>query len=383
MTRSRRAQYAPGLVGRSKPMLEIYELITKIAPARISVLIIGESGTGKELVAKAIHHGSRFSEGPFVAVNCAALPENLVESELFGHEKGAFSGAITRRAGKFEYANGGTIFLDEIGDMPISAQAKTLRVLQEKEVERIGGNKPVKIDARVVSATNKDPKKAVQDRSFREDLLYRLKGITIKMPALRDRKEDILLLVKHFIHKYASETEREMRGISRSAMDVLMDYEFPGNVRELENIIERAVVLAEGNEITIRELSELLSGRLSIEEPNDGCRVRSSELLEALRQVRLPASKGKPARPWHAALKCTNIETIHHFLKNTNGEYFSRNEFANFLSLNCNNARNKYGTAGDYLPILRDNGIVVRNDGRANKVRFRLNEEFVTRVEQD
>jgi DNA-binding NtrC family response regulator len=364
-------------------MLAIYELITKIAPARISVLIIGESGTGKELVAKAIHRRSRFSEGPFVAVNCAALPENLVESELFGHEKGAFSGAVTRRAGKFEYANGGTIFLDEIGDMPISAQAKTLRVLQEKEVERVGGNKPVKIDARVVSATNKNPEKAVQDRSFREDLLYRLKGITIKMPALRDRKEDILPLVRHFIHKYASETEREIRGISRSAMDVLMEYKYPGNVRELENIIERAVVLAEGNEITIHELSELLSGRLSIEEQNTGCRVRSSELLEALRQVMLPADKGKPARPWHAALKCTNIETIHNFLTNTNGEYFSRNELANFLSLNCNNARNKYGTAGDYLPILRDNGIVVRNDGRANKVRFRLNEEFVTRVEED
>lgn len=376
---AQRAESMPGMVGRSRALQEVCALIRKVAPTNLSVLILGENGTGKELIAQAIHWEGKRANGPFVPVNCAGLPDTLVESELFGHEKGAFTGAIARRKGKFEHADGGDIFLDEIGDMPIIAQAKTLRVLQERTVERIGANESKKIDVRVISATNKDLERAVEERTFRADLFYRLKGVVIKAPPLRERKEDIPLLARSFMDVFARETEQDVRIISRPAMEALMDYAFPGNVRELKNIIERAVALSEGPEITVRDLCELTSTAAASDDYWDCCGVCSSELLSALKSI--PASERHSQRFWHLTLKCTNIETIHRFLIATNGEQFSRYEFSNYLSMFSKNARNKYGTVGDYLSILRNNGIVVRNSGKANQARFRLHGDFVKNAE--
>ncbi|MGH7313593.1 MAG: sigma-54-dependent transcriptional regulator [Candidatus Rokuibacteriota bacterium] len=233
-----------GMVGRHPEMIRIYQLITQIAETPATVLITGESGTGKELVARAIHRRSLRRDQPFVALNVAAIPDTLLESELFGHEKGAFTGAHARKLGKFELAHGGTVFLDEIGSLRLDLQTKLLRVLQEREVERVGGLRPVPVDVRVLAATNVNLRQAVRDRAFREDLFYRLNVVPVHVPALRERRDDISLLVEHFVRKIARECRREMRGVSAGALDVLMRYDWPGNVRELENVIHRAVVLA-------------------------------------------------------------------------------------------------------------------------------------------
>ncbi|MCG8607076.1 sigma-54 dependent transcriptional regulator [bacterium] len=243
------------IIGQSGVMQEVFRSVEKIVDSNVTVLIQGESGTGKELIAKATHyHSKQRSANPFVAVNCSALPESLLESELFGHEKGSFTGATGRRIGKFEQANGGTIFLDEIGDMSATMQAKVLRVLQEKEFERVGGNEIVKVDTRVISATNKDLEKAVKEDEFREDLFYRISVFPIKMPPLRERKEDIPLLAAHFMAKYSAEEGKQIDQIAPDALDLLMKYEWPGNVRELENAIERAIVLATPPEIVLNDL---------------------------------------------------------------------------------------------------------------------------------
>ena len=243
------------IIGQSGVMQEVFRSIEKVIDSNVTVLIQGDSGTGKELIAKAIHyHSTQRSSNPFVAVNCSALPESLLESELFGHEKGSFTGAVGRRIGKFEQANGGTIFLDEIGDMPASMQAKMLRVLQEKEFERVGGNELVKVDTRVISATNKDLEQAVKDGRFREDLFYRISVFPIRMPPLRERKEDIPFLAAHFVNKYAVQEGKEIDEIGPDALDLLMKHDWPGNVRELENAIERAIVLATPPEITVNDL---------------------------------------------------------------------------------------------------------------------------------
>ena len=233
-----------GMVGRHPEMVRIYQLITQIAETPATVLITGESGTGKELVARAIHRRSLRRDQPFVALNMAAIPDTLLESELFGHEKGAFTGAHARKLGKFELAHGGTVFLDEIGSLRLDLQTKLLRVLQEREVERVGGMRPVPVDVRVLAATNVNLRQAVRERAFREDLFYRLNVVPVHVPALRERREDIPPLVEHFVRKIARECRREMRGVSAGALDVLMRYDWPGNVRELENVIHRAVVLA-------------------------------------------------------------------------------------------------------------------------------------------
>jgi DNA-binding NtrC family response regulator len=235
-----------GLVGRHPEMVRIYQRITQIATTPTTVLITGESGTGKELVARAIHQRSDRSAHPFVAINVAAIPETLVESELFGHEKGAFTGAHARRLGKFELAHGGTIFLDEIGSLRLDLQTKLLRVLQEREVERLGGTRPVPVDVRVLAATNVNLRQAVRDRLFREDLYYRLNVVPVHVPPLRDRREDIPRLVQHFVRKFSRECHRDVRAVSAGALDALTRYEWPGNVRELENVIQRAVVLVSG-----------------------------------------------------------------------------------------------------------------------------------------
>ena len=248
-------RYRPAnIVGNSREMAPVYEMIGQVAQSDATVLIRGESGTGKELIAQAVHYGSRRSEGPFVRVNCAALPEGLVESELFGHERGAFTGAVQQRPGRFERASGGTIFLDEIGDLPASVQVRLLRVLQEREFERVGGNATLKTDVRVVAATNRDLEQDLEHGRFRADLYYRLNVFPIHVPPLRERRTDIILLADHFIEKYNERHGRSIGRLSTPAIDLLMAYHWPGNVRELENAIERAVLLADGDVLHARLL---------------------------------------------------------------------------------------------------------------------------------
>lgn len=235
----------PGIVGRSASMQEVYRMVERVSRSRATVLIRGESGTGKELVAKAIHYRSDRAKGPFIAVSCAAIPETLLESELFGHEKNAFTGANAQRIGRFEAAHRGTLFLDEIAEITPAVQVKLLRVLQERQFERLGSNKTIEVDVRVIAATNKDLEAMVRDNRFREDLYYRLQVIQIYLPPLRERKDDIPLLVDHFIRKYNEENERHLKGVTPETMQLLINYRWPGNVRELENAIERAVVLAD------------------------------------------------------------------------------------------------------------------------------------------
>jgi PAS domain S-box-containing protein len=237
------------VIGKNYKMQEVYELLHEVAPTKASVLIEGESGTGKELIANAIHYNSPRSGKPFIKVHCAALSEGVLESELFGHVKGAFTGAIADKPGRFELANGGTLFLDEIGDISPHTQVKLLRVLQEGEFERVGGTKTIKVDVRVVAATNKDLKAAVGKGEFREDLYYRLKVVPIHLPALRERKGDIPLLVRHFIEKFNKGMGREVTNLSPRAMELLMEYKYPGNIRELEHIIEHAFVRCQGKTV--------------------------------------------------------------------------------------------------------------------------------------
>ncbi len=234
------------IVGNSNKMREVYQMISQVCKSNATVLVRGESGTGKELVANSVHYNSNRAKGPFVKVNCAAIPTNLIESELFGHEKGAFTGAIKQKLGKFELAHKGTIFLDEIGSIGLDVQANLLRVLQEKEFERVGGQKTHKVDVRIVAATNKNLEQAVEDGTFRGDLYYRLNVFPIYLPPLRERKTDILLLSDFFLEKYSKENNKEIKRFSTPAIDMLMEYHWPGNVRELENCIERSVLLCDG-----------------------------------------------------------------------------------------------------------------------------------------
>ncbi|MFH2034103.1 MAG: sigma-54 dependent transcriptional regulator [Candidatus Margulisiibacteriota bacterium] len=243
------------LIGRSPQIKKVMEMIDSIKGADSTVLIHGESGTGKEIVAKAIHKTSRRSDQPFIAVNCAAIPENLIESELFGHERGAFTGALERRTGKFEMADGGTLFLDEIGCMPASMQSKLLRVLEDKMIERVGGGRPFGVDVRIISATNIDFQAAIANRSFREDLFYRLNVIPINLPALKDRKEDIPLFIEYFTDKFNKILNRGIKSFSDDALELLYSYGYPGNVRELQNIIERMVAISREDTISAEDLA--------------------------------------------------------------------------------------------------------------------------------
>jgi two-component system response regulator AtoC len=244
------------IIAKSSKMQRVIEVIKVVAKSNATILITGESGTGKELVARAIHSQSHRRNKPFVAVSCAALPESLLESELFGHEKGSFTGAYAQKKGKFEFANGGTLFLDEVGEMSANIQVHLLRVLEEKEFTRVGGNEPIRVDVRVISATNKDLRKAIEKQEFREDLYYRLNVVNIELPPLRERKEDVPLLAEHFLHKFAMENQKEITGFSPEAMELVLDYDWPGNVRELENAIERAVILTKDSIITIADLPQ-------------------------------------------------------------------------------------------------------------------------------
>ncbi len=243
-----------GIVAESGKMQEVLSIVHRVAASTATVLIRGESGTGKELLAQAIHYQGPRSAKPLITVNCAVLPEALLESELFGHVRGAFTGAVADRAGRFEAANGGTIFLDEIGEISAAVQAKLLRVLQEREFERVGSSRTVKVDVRVIAATNRDLERAVREQRFREDLYYRLNVVALLVPPLRERREDILPLLDHFLKMFAGENAKTIRGLTRAARDALLTYEYPGNIRELENLVERAVVLTRSDVIDLEDL---------------------------------------------------------------------------------------------------------------------------------
>ena len=253
------------IVGKSPNMRKMFELMQRAAESDVSVLILGESGTGKELVARAIHANSPRKAGPFISVNCAAIPDTLMESELFGHERGAFTGAGTTRIGKFEAANRGTVFFDEIGDMELSLQAKILRALQERKIQRVGGTETIPVDIRVLTATNKDLETAIETGTFREDLIHRIAAFPIEVPPLKNRREDIPLLADHFLNKYASSAMKSIEAISADALQLLMQYDFPGNVRELENAIERAVLLEKTEQLQPTNLPPRISSMIASE----------------------------------------------------------------------------------------------------------------------
>jgi DNA-binding NtrC family response regulator len=270
------------IVGKSKKMQEVYRTIVKVAPTDRTVMIYGQTGTGKELVARAIHYNSPRKDKPFVPVDCAVLAENLLESELFGHVRGSFTGAVTTKPGLFEVAEGGTVFLDEIGNISLSIQAKLLRVLQEREFTPVGGTTPKKVDIRIIAATNKDLEKMIKEETFRDDLYYRLNIVPITLPGLKERQEDIPMLAMHFLNKYAEEMGKSIKGFTPAAMEKLVRYAWPGNVRELENIIERTIVMSEGEMVQPEHLplpSEKADAEIEVPET-------SEELKEIKKQLR-------------------------------------------------------------------------------------------------
>ncbi|MEI6640171.1 MAG: GAF domain-containing protein [Chlorobium sp.] len=274
------AERPSNIIGNAKPMTALYTMIDKIATTNATTLVLGESGVGKELVASAIHFKSRRVEHPFIKFNCAALPESIVESELFGHEKGAFTGALSTRYGRFELANNGTIFLDEVGELSLSVQAKLLRILQEKEFERVGGSKTIKVDVRVIAATNRNLEELIRSGLFREDLYYRLNIFPITVPPLRERKTDILLLADYFVEKFNKANQKGVRRISTTSIDMLMRYHWPGNVRELQNCMERAVILSEDNVIHGYHLPPTLQTAESSGTPYTGSLQQKLESIE-------------------------------------------------------------------------------------------------------
>jgi DNA-binding NtrC family response regulator len=280
-------------------MQEAFKMVSKVLDNDITVLIEGESGTGKELIARAIHFNGKRKAAPFVVVNCASIPRELLESELFGHEKGAFTGAHVRKIGKFELAKGGTIFLDEIGEMEMALQAKILRVIQQKEFERVGGNEVIKTDVRIISATNRDLKAAVESKQFREDLYYRLSSFPINILPLRERKGDIVILINHFINYFNSKLGKNVKGVSKPALKILYDYDWPGNVRELENTLERCMILSDSDHIDIDTLPASIASQF--QNPNQG----SNSVMFGDESPVLPFEKLKEEAIRHA-LKVTD-----------------------------------------------------------------------------
>ena len=293
----------PHMHGVHPKMIEVFRIVSKIAATTSTVLIVGESGTGKELVARAIHDGSQRRDKPFMAINCAAIPDSLMESELFGHEKGSFTGANAREFGIFEAANGGTVFLDEIGEMNVSMQAKLLRAIQEKEIRRVGGKVNIPLDVRIVSATNKELEQEIRRGGFREDLFYRLNVIRINLPPLRERGNDVKTLAEFFVKKYSQSSGIAMEGISRSALKLLMNYTWPGNVRQLESVIERAVLMAESNYIEPGDLpgeicaTSLQAGGIPFDIPPEGVDIEALEkglIIKAMERAEWVIGKAAP-----------------------------------------------------------------------------------------
>jgi nitrogen regulation protein NR(I) len=277
------------IVGRCPAMAEVYKAIGRVADQNVIVLINGESGTGKELVARAIYQHSRRADKPFLAINCAAIPESLLESELFGHEKGAFTGADRRRIGKFEQCNGGTLFLDEIGDMPLATQGKILRLLQDQKFERVGGNETIQTDVRLIAATNRDLKAFSEQGKFRPDLYYRLSVFTIRLPPLRERGDDLPMLVHYYLRRFSRDLGRDVREVAPEAMDRLRDYSWPGNVRELQSVVKQALLHASGSVLIPAFLPELASGSSSTSEAGGGTAADSALRLEEFVRQRLEA----------------------------------------------------------------------------------------------
>jgi len=269
------------IIGNSSALAEVMSMVQRVARSSATVLIRGESGTGKELIAKALHFASERKDSPFIKVNCAALPETLLESELFGHVKGSFTGAISDRKGKFEEAHKGTIFLDEIGDISLTTQTKLLRVLQEKEFERVGSNQTVKVEVRILAATNRNLEEAVEAKLMREDLFYRLSVVPIYIPPLRNRRGDIMPLMDYFVEKYAKENGRDIQGITQEAQSVLVKYDYPGNIRELENIVERAIVISRDDVITLKDLPLTVTNQHAQETPQEPAPFLELMTLEA------------------------------------------------------------------------------------------------------
>ena len=316
------------IIGQSDRMQEVFEAIHRVAPSRANVLLLGESGTGKELVAKAIHYMSPRAKESFIKFNCASIPEGLLESELFGHEKGAFTGAMAMRKGRFELADGGTIFLDEIGDLPLTLQPKILRVLQEKEFERVGGEKTIKVDTRLIAATSRNLEELMRSGKFREDLYYRLNVVPISMPPLHERRQDIPLLAEYFLRRYNDENGKAV-AVSPNVLDVLLNYEWPGNVRELENTIERLVVMSRGSNVTESELpisirNQTIKARYGVQLkdalPSTIEDIEKTKILDALKrtgwvQARAARLLGISCRQIGYKIKKYNIQATHNSLQ--------------------------------------------------------------------
>jgi DNA-binding NtrC family response regulator len=302
------------IIGESPPMRQLFETVQQVAPSRATVLITGETGTGKELIAKAIHNLSPRKSGPFIAIHAAALPSTLLESELFGHEKGAFTGAVERRIGRFELADGGTLFLDEVSELQPPIQVKLLRVLEEQAFERVGGTKTLQVDVRLVAATNKDLKKLVTEGKFRDDLFYRLSVVAVDLPALRERRDDIPLLVKAFVDEFARENNKQVRELTPEAMNVLLAYDWRGNVRELRNAIEQMVVLARAERLTVRDVPAAIRGSADLTKISV---VRTGMTVEeAERQLIVQALKETEGNRTKAAQKIgISRRTLHRKLK--------------------------------------------------------------------
>ncbi len=302
------------MIGESPPMREVVETVRQVAPSRATVLIQGESGTGKELVAHAIHRLSPRRDGPFIAVHCASLSPTLLESELFGHERGAFTGAVERRPGRFELADGGSIFLDEIGEIDSGVQVKILRVLEERRFERVGGRETIESDTRLIAATNRDLRQLVKEKKFRDDLFYRLHVVVINLPPLRDRLEDIPLLAHSFMREFAEDNGKQIDGMTSDAMDILMNYRWPGNIRELKNVIERMVVMSRNDKLTVRDIPPSIreeSGDASLERP-----ARELSLEDAERQHILQALEAHGNNRTKAAMQLgISRRTLHRKLK--------------------------------------------------------------------
>jgi two-component system nitrogen regulation response regulator GlnG len=319
------------LIGRSAAMVEVYKEIGRVARTEMTVLLMGESGTGKELVARAIHANSLRSGGPFITVNMAAIPKDLMESELYGHEKGSFTGAVERRPGKFELAAGGTLFLDEIGEMPLELQAKLLRVLQEREIDRVGGTRPLPVDVRIVAATNADLARSVEEARFRRDLYYRLAVVPIRLPPLREREGDVILLARHFLAKYGEQLRGHALWLAKDAEPLLLGHAWPGNVRELQNVIQRALLKLAGPRLMARDLAGLLPG------PSAADRGLGS-LVEAILEAASPA-EGR----YQAALAAVEAPLIAAALARTNGNQLRA---AELLGMNRNTLRERMRALG-------------------------------------
>jgi formate hydrogenlyase transcriptional activator len=326
------------IIGRSAALMGVLEQVGRVAPTDASVLVTGETGTGKELIARAVHSASPRKDKPLIKVNCAALPAGLVESELFGHEKGAFSGAIARRQGRFELADGGTIFLDEIGELPAEAQAKLLRVLQERELDRVGGTAPIRVDVRVIAATNRDLLKEVQEKRFREDLYYRLNVFPVRLPPLRERPDDVPLLVHFLVNKFALRVGKRLDGVSRATMQRLQEYPWPGNVRELENVLERAVILATGP--TLEVAPDLLPAPAKARPAEE--RTHPAGADEVPVATAAPPAPGQPL-PSLAAVERDHITAV---LRHTNWVITGPRGAATVLGLNPSTLRSRIKKLG-------------------------------------